>query len=107
MEAAVDVVRPARPQALDAARCPLPSPMRRKMESRHLRLLPQGLRPRPVVRPWVVVLVLPARVLQLPRPLEAADAEARSPLPPALAAHPRAAASPTGPATERSRRAFS
>lgn len=81
--------------------------LRRKV-SRLLRLL---RRPRPVplprlaALPLAAVLVPPAQVLQLLHRPEVEDAEALCQLPPAPAAHPRAAALPTGPAMERSRRA--
>ncbi len=64
-----------------------------------------GAAPRLAALPLAAGLVPPAQVLQLLHRPEVEDAEALCLLPPAPAAHPRAAALPTGPAMERSRRA--
>lgn len=83
--------------------------LRRKV-SRLVRLLRQLRRPRPVpllrlaARRPAAAPVLPARLPQVLHP-RAADVEARCRPLQVPAAHPRAAASPTGPAMERSLRA--
>ena len=81
--------------------------LRRKL-SRLLRLLRQlrRLRPVPLLRlaahRLAAAPVLPARLPLALHLLGAADAEARCQRLPVPAAHPRAAASPTGPAMARS-----